>query len=580
MSLLAVHGLTVSYGGVPVVDGLDFEVHAGESVGLVGESGSGKSQTALALMGLLPHSASTGGSVMFDGREILGQPERELNALRATRIAMVFQDPLQALNPYVRIGRQLGHILRCHGLADGKTATRRVLEMLAAVGLPDPDRQYRAYPHQLSGGMRQRVLLAGALIAGPDLLIADEPTTALDVTVQAQILDLLGRLRQKTALLLITHDLGVVAGHCDRVLLVERGRLVEAGATGRVFAAPSADYTRRLLAAAPQLADDVAPAPVVGPALLETRALSAAYREPGRDILQAVKRVDLHLSAGETLAIVGESGSGKSSLARAILGLVPAQAGTVVFAGTVLPADLRDRAQAMRRDLQLVFQDPVASLNPQLTVADIVAEPLVVARSTGRHERRERVAAMLDKAGLGPEFLDRYAHELSGGQAQRVAIARALIVEPRVLVCDEAVTALDGTVRARILELLADLQRQSGLALLFIAHDLAVVRQISHRVMVMYLGRVVEVAPNRDLFAAPAHPYTRALLDAVPTLDGRPLPVLRGEVPSPLTPPPGCAFHPRCPHAQERCAQSVPALEGAGDRLVACLRADEIGIAP
>ena len=577
MSLLNVRGLTVSYGGAPVVDGLDFEVRAGESVGLVGESGSGKSQTALALMGLLPRSARAGGSVMFDGREILGRPERELNGLRATRIAMVFQDPLQALNPYVRIGRQLRHILRCHGLANGETATRRVLEMLADVGLPDPDRQARAYPHQLSGGMRQRVMLAGALIAGPDLLIADEPTTALDVTVQAQILDLLGRLRQKTALLLITHDLGVVAGHCDRVLLVERGRLVESGATARVFAAPAADYTRRLLAAAPQLAGDVAPAPVIGPALLETRALSAAYREPGRGILQAVKRVDLKLVAGETLAIVGESGSGKSSLARAILGLVPARAGTVVLAGTVLPADLRHRAQNMRRDLQLVFQDPVASLNPQLTVAEIVAEPLVVARSARRAERRERVAAMLDKAGLGPEFLDRYAHELSGGQAQRVAIARALIVEPRVLVCDEAVTALDGTVRARILELLADLQRQSGLALLFIAHDLAVVRQISHRVMVMYLGRVVEVAPNRELFATPAHPYTRALLDAVPTLDGRPLPVLRGEVPSPLTPPPGCAFHPRCAHAQDRCAQSLPTLEGVGDRLVACLRAREIG---
>jgi oligopeptide/dipeptide ABC transporter ATP-binding protein len=577
VTLLAVRGLTVTYRGAPVVDCLDFDVDAGESVGLVGESGSGKSQTALAVMGLLPRTAATRGSVRFGGREILGLRERELKALRATRIAMVFQDSLEAMNPYVRIGRQLGHILRCHGLADANAAKARVLEMLAAVGLPDPDRQARAYPHQLSGGMRQRVMLAAALIAGPDLLIADEPTSALDVTVQAQILDLLARLRQKTALLLITHDLGVVAGHCDRVVLIERGRRIEEGVTGEVFAAPSAAYTRRLLQATPQRQGDVAPAPAVpGPALLETRGLSAAYREPGRGRLHAVKGVDLDLAAGETLAIVGESGSGKSSLARAILGLVPASAGRVVFAGVALPADLRHRAQAMRRDLQLVFQDPVASLNPQLTVEEIVAEPLVAGRKAGRRERRDRVTAMLEKAGLSPEYLGRHAHELSGGQAQRVAIARALIVEPRVLVCDEAVAALDGTTRARILDLLADLQRQSGLAILFIAHDLAVVRQISHRVMVMYLGQVVEVASGRDLFTRPVHPYTRALIDAVPTLDGRRPPVLQGEVPSPLAPPPGCAFHPRCPYAEPRCALSAPALEYSGGRLVACLRAGEI----
>jgi oligopeptide/dipeptide ABC transporter ATP-binding protein len=576
VTLLAVRSLTVAYRGAPVVEGLDLDVAAGESVGLVGESGSGKSQAALAVMGLLPRTAAARGSVRFDGREILGLRERELKALRATRIAMVFQDSLEALNPYVRIGRQLGHILRCHGLADGDAAKARVVEMLAAVGLPDPDRQVRAYPHQLSGGMRQRVMLAAALIAAPDLLIADEPTSALDVTVQAQILDLLGRLRQKTALLLITHDLGVVAGHCDRVVLIERGRKVEEGVTGEVFAAPSAAYTRRLLQATPQRQVDMAPAPVTGPALLEARGLSAAYREPGRGSLHAVKGVDFDLAAGETLAIVGESGSGKSSLARAILGLVPASAGRVVFAGVALSADLRHRAQALRRDLQLVFQDPVASLNPQLTVEQIVAEPLAAGTSVGRRERRERVAAMLERAGLSQEFLSRHAHELSGGQAQRVAIARALIVEPRVLVCDEAVAALDGTVRARILDLLAGLQRQSGLAILFIAHDLAVVRQISHRVMVMYLGRVVEVAANRDLFTQPAHPYTRALIDAVPTLDGRRPPVLQGEVPSPLAPPPGCAFHPRCVYAQARCAETAPALENFCGRLVACLRADEV----
>ena len=569
MSLLDVQGLTIRYGDETVVDGVDLFVDRGESVGLVGESGSGKTQSALAILGLLPRQAIASGSIEFDGQQILGASDSVLNSLRARRIGIVFQDPMQALNPYLRIGAQLRQIPLTHGLCDKAEVDTRVIEMLASVGLPDPERQFRAYPHELSGGMRQRVMLASALIAKPDLLIADEPTTALDVTVQAQILDLLEDLRDKTALLLITHDLGIVAGHCEHTIVLDRGRLVEQGPTTAVFAAPSHAHTKTLLAAAPRVDRGDVPEAVKSSTILSVGDAVVDYRD-----LQAVCKVSFSVKKGETVAVVGESGSGKSSLVRAMLGLVPMASGRVVYAGNNLEGPVESRAQSQRRDLQLVFQDPVSALNPQMRVQAIVGEPLLV------HEprlkagaRAERVTQILESVGLSQKFLRRFPHELSGGQAQRVAIARALILKPRVLVCDEAVAALDGSVREQVLNLLREAQADTGLSIIFISHDLAVVRSISHRVLVMYLGRLVEMADSQSLFGAPKHPYTRALLDSVPVPDPVAVPrraPLRGEVPSPVNPPAGCVFHPRCPKADARCASKAPALRDFEGARVAC----------
>jgi oligopeptide/dipeptide ABC transporter ATP-binding protein len=581
VSLLDVTGLSIRYGGTEVVSGFSLSVDSGESVGLVGESGSGKTQTALAIMGLLPGEAAVGGSIDFDGTQIVGAAEKQLDALRAERIGMVFQDPMQALNPYVPIGKQLRRVLLQHGLSDGREADQRVMHMLGRVGLPDPARQFRSYAHQLSGGMRQRVMIASALIAEPDLLIADEPTTALDVTVQAQILDLLERIREDTALLLITHDLGIIAGHCERLVVIGNGRLIEEGPTRSLFSAPRMEYTRRLIAAAPRLDGATAPLPETGDILLEAEQVSVSYEErEGRQQLHAVQDLDLQLRAGETVAVVGESGSGKSSFVRAVLGLIPMRAGRVTFCGHELAGPVKARATEMRRDLQLVFQDPVGSLNPQLRVERIIAEPLSVhAPDLDAAARSERVATALQRVGLDEDLLRRFPHQLSGGQAQRVAIARALIVNPRVLVCDEAVAALDSSVRQQILSLLQREQRATGLAVVFISHDLAVVRSISHRVLVLYLGRLVELADVAQIFGHPRHPYTRALLDAVPVPDplapGGRLSI-RGEVPSIVSPPPGCAFHPRCRYAIERCRVEAPIARPVDGTRVACHRAEEL----
>ena len=581
MSLLEIDGLSIGYGGVDIVSGLSFGVDASESVGLVGESGSGKTQTALAILGLLPGTAAVSGSITLGGQEIVGADDATLNALRAEHVGMVFQDPTQALNPYIPIGDQLRRILIQHGLADGSDADQRVMHMLDRVGLPDAARQFRAYAHQLSGGMRQRVMIASALIAAPDLLIADEPTTALDVTVQAQILELLERIRDDTALLLITHDLAIVAGHCERMLVLQDGKLIEEGKTRKLFSAPATEHTRALIDAAPRVDTAASPQPVSGEPLLDVDNVSVSFQERDRQRqLHAVQDIDLELREGETIAVVGESGSGKSTLARSVLGLIPMRTGRVVFCGKAIEGPVQSRAIETRRDLQLVFQDPAGSLDPQMRVERIVAEPLAVhAPDLDAEARKARVISMLERVGLSDAFLQRFPHELSGGQAQRVAIARALIVNPKVLVCDEAVAALDGSVRRQILLLLKKEQQETGLAIIFISHDLAVVRSISHRVLVVYLGRLVELADGEQMFTKPRHPYTRALLDAVPVPDplapGGRLSV-KGEMPSILEPPSGCAFHPRCSYAHARCKAELPRPRSVDGTRVACHRAEEL----
>ena len=589
MSLLEIRELDIRYpeAARPAVDGLTLEIGSGESVGLVGESGSGKTQTALAILGLLPANARVSGSIRFDGEDLAGRDA--FARYRARRIGMVFQDPLAALNPYLTIGEQLGLILRRHGLATRGDVRRRATELLERIGLPDPARQVRAYPRELSGGMRQRTMIAAALAAGPDLLIADEPTTALDTTVQAQILTLLRELRSETgvALLLITHDLGIVAGNCERMVVVDHGRMLEAGATRAIFDKPSHDRTAELLRAA---RDCTQKAPNMMSSerrpLLDIHSVGVSYSEPKRGALWGHERVtavhdfSVRLRPGETLGIVGESGSGKTSIARAVLGLVHDTCGSVTFLGRDLPARLENRDTPMRRHLQLVFQNPTTSLNPAMTVYDSVAEPLKVhAPEESPVVQRARVTRMLQRVELDMDLASRYPHELSGGQAQRVAIARALIANPSVLICDEAVASLDATVRQGILRLLAEEQRRTALAILFISHDLHVVRQVSHRVLVMYMGRLVELAETGALFERPRHPYTQALIDSIPVADPDVAPTeaaIEGEVPAVPGVSPGCVFQPRCRYAVDVCASASPALSAVAGNRVACHRADEL----
>ena len=593
MSLLEVRDLTVAYAGAaePAVRQLEFCIDAGESLGLVGESGSGKTQAALAIMSLLPPRAIIEGSIRFEGFPLSNQPQHVLAGFRARRIGMVFQDPQQALNPYLPIGEQLRRVLLEHKVVPAAAARERALELIARVRLAHADRVYRAYPHQLSGGMRQRAMLALALCCGPQLLIADEPTTSLDVTVQAAVLGLLKELRADSgiALLLITHDLGVIAESCERMLVMHRGRMLEQGSTANIFHNPEQQETRAMLAAAIRLDH---PPPVPPPHSPEPRLrvenLSISYagarsgwkRTSRRGV---VDEVSFSLFAAETLAVAGESGCGKSSLAKAIVGLVAADKGRVHFRGEPLPARVRDRSASERRGLQMVFQDPVASLSPSMTVERIIAEPLAL------HEllltpslRQERVVAMLARVGLESSMLRRFPHELSGGQAQRVAIARALVLDPSVLVCDEAVAALDGTVRRAVLDLLLEEQKRCGLSLLFISHDIGVVRQVAHRVLVMYAGKVVELAGNEQLFSRPRHPYTRALIDSVPVADPerrerwRYRPPVRPALED--VPQSGCPFHPRCEYVLPVCRSEVPQLKVLDGAEVACHRAEELDL--
>lgn len=593
MTLLDVSDLSVQFAGAaaPAVDKLNLAIGKSESVGLVGESGSGKTQAALAIMGLSSPASRVTGSVRFDGQELLGGSAANWRKIRARRIAMVFQDPKSALNPYRRIGDQLGLVCAAHCLGTGAAVQQRVLDTLQLTGLPDPERQARAYPHQLSGGMRQRAMIASALIAGPELLIADEPTTAIDATIKAQILALLRELRAKTgvAMLLISHDLGIVAGNSDRLHVLHDGRTIETGTTREVFANPAHEQTRAMLDAvhhpeslAPDMQSDQRRP------ILTVRDLSVSYFERRRDRLWGrrelvvVQPLSLRLRPGETLAIVGESGSGKTSFARALLGLLSPQSGSITYLGNKLAAELKGRRIVDRRQLQLVFQDPLSSLDPAMRIHRSIEEPIRLHQPTlNPDERAASVRDALTRVGLDHGVLRRFPHQLSGGQAQRVAIARALVLKPRLLICDEAVASLDSRVRRDILRLLAEEQRRSALSIIFISHDLNVVRQISHRVMVMYMGRVFEIADKESLFRQPRHPYTRALLGSVPSAnpDADIAEVSApGEIATLFDAPGGCVFHPRCAFSEARCEREVPSLQTRENSEVACHRATELDL--
>ncbi|MCX3285157.1 ABC transporter ATP-binding protein [Streptomyces sp. NEAU-H22] len=513
MSLVEVTGLRVEFGALRAVDGLSFRLEEGAALALVGESGSGKSTVASALLGLHRGTgARVEGSVEVAGTDVQRASDEELRRLRGGRAAMVFQDPLSSLDPYYAIGDQIAEVYRVHARASRRAARARAVEVLDRVGIPDAARRSRSRPHEFSGGMRQRALIAMALACEPRLLIADEPTTALDVTVQAQVLDLLHTLREETGmgLLLVTHDVGVAAESVDEVLVMRHGRAVEHGPVAGVLGAPAEPYTRELLAAVPRLdaprKASTAPEEVV----LEATGLRREFGR-GKRAVTAVGDVSLTLRRGETLGIVGESGSGKTTLGRMLVGLLEPTAGSLAFEGRphtgVNPA------------VQMVFQDPVSSLNPRRSVGESIADPL---RARGeRQERRirERVGELLERVGLEAGQYDRYPHEFSGGQRQRAGIARALAADPRVIVCDEPVSALDVTTQAHVVALLGELQRELGLALVFVAHDLAVVRQVSDRVAVMRRGRIVEEGPVAEVYESPRDPYTGQLLAAVPALD-------------------------------------------------------------
>ncbi|MCJ2058640.1 ABC transporter ATP-binding protein [Methylobacterium sp. J-048] len=536
-----------------VVHGVAFDIGPRETVALVGESGSGKSVSALSIMRLLARDASRiGGSVRFEGRELLTASEAEMRRVRGDSIAMIFQEPMTSLNPVLTIGFQIAEALIRHRGLSRSAAEAEVVRLLDKVRIPGARSRIHQYPHLFSGGMRQRVMIAMALACRPRLLIADEPTTALDVTIQAQILDLIKSLQDEEGMsvLFITHDMGVVAEIADRTVVMYRGRAVEAGPTARIFSAPEDPYTRALLAAVPRLGAMAGRArpmrfPVIDRAtgvaeptpetpdtvkaaerpVLEVRDLTTRFeirsglfgRVTGR--VHAVERVSFSLAAGETLALVGESGCGKSTTGRSILRLVEPLSGSVLLDGEDI-ASLDAKALRTRRQrMQMIFQDPFASLDPRMSVGAAVAEPLLINRLANRREARERAEALLTRVGLPAEAAGRFPHEFSGGQRQRICIARALALRPRLIVADEAVSALDVSVKAQVVNLMLDLQAEMGLAYLFISHDMAVVERVSHRVAVMYLGEIVEIGPRAAVFGDPQHPYTKKLLAAVPVPD-------------------------------------------------------------
>ncbi|MFZ5558302.1 MAG: dipeptide ABC transporter ATP-binding protein [Pseudomonadota bacterium] len=664
---LHVHFVT-SRGVVRAVEGISYQVRQGEVVALVGESGCGKSVSALSVMRLLakPTGHIVGGRILFEGRDLLRLSEDEMRALRGRDIAMIFQEPMTSLNPVLTIGFQIMEPLLIHLNMSEEQARTRALELLKMVGIPDPARRLDQYPHQFSGGMRQRAMIAIGLACNPKLIIADEPTTALDVTIQAQILELMKELSRDLgiSMVVITHNLGIVARYADRVNVMYAAKMAEQGSAEDIFARPSHPYTAGLLRSVPRLdkprgkkletiegmppnlmhpphgcrfaprcaakvaACEQAPPPErdVGPGhraaclradeLLSKGARALGLADTSADlplvksidrsvpllnvsglkthfrvaagikaigaraaVVKAVDDVSFSVYPGETLGLVGESGCGKTTVGRTLMRLEEATAGEVRFGELNVLTAKGAELKGYRRSAQIVFQDPYSSLNPRMTIGEIIAEPMRVYRlQPSKKAARVRVEELLTQVGLFPYMADRYPHQLSGGQRQRVGIARALALEPKFIVCDEPVSALDVSIQAQIINLLEDLQEKYRLTFLFIAHDLAVVRHISDRVVVMYLGKVMEIAGRDALYADPQHPYTKALLEAVPIPDpvlerrrtSRPL---GGEVPSPLKPPGGCVFHTRCPLADEECRQTVPPLrEVKAGQYAACIK--------
>ncbi|CAK0759316.1 Glutathione import ATP-binding protein GsiA [Gammaproteobacteria bacterium] len=658
--------LTTPHGELHAVDGVSFRIHDGETFALLGESGCGKSLTALSLMRLLPETGrQLGGSVRLNGEELLCLPETAMRQVRGRRLAMVFQEPQSSLNPVMTVGAQVAEPLRRHLGLHGAELHTRLAALFAQVGIPDPEQRLEEYPHQFSGGMKQRVMIAMALACQPDLLIADEPTTALDVTLQAQILALMKRLTRETgmAMLLITHDLGVVHEMADRVAVMYAGHLVEQAPRAQFFATPRHPYTRKLFAALPNRthrdralavipgsvpplhqtfqgcrfaprcdlawahchdhaprwlelsggaqvrchlydptlvqSDDVErdaadsgailpafrqPSPWAGretPPLLEVRRLMVhfpirtGWLQRIKGYIHAVDGVSLTVCAGHTVALVGESGCGKTTVGKGILQLLRPSGGRVLFDGVDLTWLSGEALRRRRRDLQVVFQDPYASMNPRMRVGEIIGEGMAALGVGGdATARKTRVAALLRQVGLSPDMVHRYPHEFSGGQRQRIALARALAVEPRLIVCDEPTSALDVSVQAQIINLLKELQDNLGIAYLFVTHNLSLVEYLAHSIAVMYLGRIVEQGNVDEVLKTPKHPYTRALLAAVPVIEPktrREIVRLSGDPPSPATPPSGCYFHPRCPAVLPVCRQHYPCTAALSDtHLVHC----------
>ncbi|MCF6282184.1 MAG: ABC transporter ATP-binding protein [Candidatus Polarisedimenticolaceae bacterium] len=631
---------------VRVVDGLDLEIRRGETFTLLGESGCGKSMSALSIMRLLPMGGHIiDGTVELDGVDLLKLPEQEMRRVRGGRMAMIFQEPMTSLNPVMSVGKQIAESVQLHDNLRGAAITKRVVELLDDVGIPDPERRAQEYPHQLSGGMKQRVMIAMALAGRPELLIADEPTTALDVTIQAQVLELMGRLKREygMAILQITHDLGVVAESSDHLAVMYAGQVVERASCRGFFNKPLHPYSQKLFDSLPteqkrdrplsvikgtvppldsqfigcrfadrcdhvfdrcrsevpqwdllsegqgvrcHLYDQIDPK--VGTLCLPTETVVEPCEQEKRDkptllsvsdlkvhfpiykglfkrTVGAVKAVDglsLAIKEGRTLALVGESGCGKTTVGKAILQLIRPTAGSAKFDGDELTQLSRSALRTRRRDMQIIFQDPVSSMNPRMLVGDIVAEGMV-AQSIGvdHADRQERVERLLEQVGLPVSAINRYPHEFSGGQRQRICIARALAVNPRLIICDEPTSALDVSVQAQILNLLKSLQSELGLSYLFITHNISVVAYLAHEVAVMYLGRIVEQGTVEEVLQTPAHPYTQALLSAVPVPDperAKERIHLQGDMPSPAVPPVGCHFHPRCPQATDLCKQAYP----------------------